>query len=152
MAALLKKGVCAACKANCRNTSGAPAIDDTYEDDSTLPVAMGGWCGHDNGRVTTSVAKKVAAFLLARPAVMHLDGLINKKDPLQVAYLFDHLINQRAPVQVEVTGLGDGHLEPAPQLRHDRSDDRALLFQRVHVPEQDVELDRTHIHRLLRRS
>jgi hypothetical protein len=95
----MPKGGCPDCKSFCRRTTGAPGpADDPFVQE--LPLGQGGWCGHDNDRVTASIAKKVAAFLLARPAVMHLDELINKKDPLQVAYLLRHLIDEAVPVQV----------------------------------------------------
>ena len=36
---------------------------------------------------------------------------------------------QHPAVQVQVPGLGDGHLEPPPQLRDDGPHDRPLLLQ-----------------------
>src|SRR4051794_28081473 len=41
----------------------------------------------------------------------------------------DRDTQQRPPVQIEMTGLGGGHLEPATQLGHDRTHDRPLLLE-----------------------
>ena len=46
-----------------------------------------------------------------------------------------------AAVQVETAGLGSSDLILASQLGNNRPDDSALLLQRVHIAEQDVELD-----------
>jgi hypothetical protein len=61
----------------------------------------GAWVGQqrDHG-VSISVVRRVQTFLQSRPAVLHLDELINKKDPLQVRYVMMRLIEERAPVQV----------------------------------------------------
>ena len=59
----------------------------------------GPWTGQQrNHGVNISVVRKVQTFLQSRPAVLHLDELINKKDPLQVRYLMMRLIEERAPV------------------------------------------------------
>lgn len=47
------------------------------------------------------------------------------------------------PVQVLVVGLGGRDGEGLAQVRHHGTYERALLLQRVHVREQQVELDRT---------
>lgn len=67
----------------------------------SLTNMHGGWAGplRDHG-LPGSVARKVASFLQARPAVLHADELINKKDAQQVRYLMQRLIAQRMPIQV----------------------------------------------------
>ena len=66
-----------------------------------LSLTHGGWCGPvRDGGVHPTVAKKVAGFMLSRPSVLHLDELINKKDPVQVRYLITRLTEQRTPIQV----------------------------------------------------
>lgn len=51
--------------------------------------------------VPPSCANKIAAFVIARPAVLHVDEILNnKKDPMQVRRLLPTLIKQRVPVQV----------------------------------------------------
>ena len=42
----------------------------------------------------------VQRFIEARPAVLHADDLINKKDALQVRYMLEEILRQRVPVQV----------------------------------------------------
>src|SRR3954470_22615308 len=54
--------------------------------------------------------------------------------------------NRRAPVQVEMVGLRDRYLEPSPQLPDDRPHYCSFFFERVHIPEQHVELDRRSEH------
>lgn len=62
----------------------------------------GGWCGPSRDlNVPSSCAFKVMSFVVARPAVLHIDEILNnKKDPLQVRFLLQKLIKQRVPVQV----------------------------------------------------
>ena len=83
--------------------STLPPDDDAEvdEDCTTLSLMVGGWCGptRDHG-VSTSCAHKVQTFLETRPAVLHMDEVVNKKDPIQVRYLLHELIKQRMPVQV----------------------------------------------------
>lgn len=50
------------------------------------------------------------------------------------------------PVQVLPIGLRDGDIESAPDLGHERAHHRALGLQRVHVAEQQVELDPSKPH------
>ena len=59
------------------------------------------WIGaaRDHG-VSVSVIRKVQCFLQSRQAVMKLDELINKKDPLQVRYMMLELLAQKSPIQV----------------------------------------------------
>src|SRR5690606_2676139 len=52
---------------------------------------------------------------------------------------------QRATVAVMFPALGGTHPE-ALQLGQDGPDHRTLLFQRMHVSEQDVELECTEVH------
>ena len=83
--------------------SDVPQNDSTDPDDdcSTLSLMHGGWCGPvRDGGVSTSCARNVKTFLELRPAVLHLDELINKKNETQVRYLMQELLRQRAPVQV----------------------------------------------------
>ena len=66
-----------------------------------LSLTHGGWCGPvRDGGVGPTMGKKVAGFLLARPSVLHVDELINKKDPVQVRYLLTKLTEQKTPIQV----------------------------------------------------
>jgi hypothetical protein len=52
--------------------------------------------------------------------------------------------DESPPMQVEMTGLGRGHVVAPPELRHDRPDDGPLLLQRPAVTEQEVELQRPY--------
>src|SRR4030095_2245909 len=49
-------------------------------------------------------------------------------------------------VQLEMINFGDAELEAPTQLRDQRAYQRALLLKRMHVAEQQVELQRTHPH------
>jgi len=49
--------------------------------------------------------------------------------------------DQRAAMQVEMTGFSRGDFEFAPQLRHDGADHGTLFLQRVDVAEQQVQLE-----------
>ncbi|KAL1518540.1 hypothetical protein AB1Y20_002829 [Prymnesium parvum] len=71
-------------------------------DGGLLSLMHGGWCGPSRGHgVPSSCEHKVTAFVIARPAVLHVDEILNnKKDPLQVRFLLHRLIKQRVPVQV----------------------------------------------------
>ena len=51
-------------------------------------------------QLTASVARKMQAFLQGRPGVLHLDEIINKKDPMQVRRLMDELMKHQIPIQV----------------------------------------------------
>ena len=84
------------------NHNGQDASKDLGPDGGRLSLMHGGWCGPmRDGNVPTSCARKVQAFLTARPAVLHIDEVLNnKKDPQQVRYLLQRLIKQRVPVQV----------------------------------------------------
>ena len=93
-----------------------------------LSTMQGAWTGipRDHG-VTVSVIRKVQTFLQSRQAVMHLDLLINKKDPLEVRYLMHHVLAQRMPVQV-------AFLQGAVPLQHDDLFPRLLdLLERCPV-------------------
>jgi hypothetical protein len=50
------------------------------------------------------------------------------------------------PVQVGVTRLGGGDIEAPPQLRHDGPHHGALLLQRAHIPEEQVNDKRSDNH------
>ena len=50
----------------------------------------------------------------------------------------DRHAHQRPPVQLEMPCLCGTHLEPAPELSHDRPHDRPLLLQRMNIPEQEI--------------
>jgi hypothetical protein len=67
-----------------------------------LSLSHGGWCGPlRDQNVPVSCARKVQVFLSARPAVLHIDEILNnKKDPMQVRFLLTRLIKHRVPVQV----------------------------------------------------
>ena len=56
-----------------------------HDDTEHLTYMHAGWAGQfrEYG-VTPSVLRKVLTFLQTRPAVLHADELINKKDQLQV--------------------------------------------------------------------
>lgn len=53
-----------------------------------------------------------------------------------------------SPVQVEMPGLRDGHVETPADLGEHGPDDRPLLLQRTHVTEQDVEFQGAYEHGL----
>ena len=91
-----EESVCTRCKVHC-SYAGTQEEAITEED---LAVSLGGWCGPRRERLSTSVARRVQAYLQARSAVLHLDELINKKDPLQVGYLLQRLLLHQSPVQV----------------------------------------------------
>ena len=75
--------------------------EDEDGEELALTNFNAGWCGpvRDHS-IPGSVARKVAAFLQARPAVLHIDELINKKEPVQVRYLLQQVLKQRTPIQV----------------------------------------------------
>jgi hypothetical protein len=58
--------------------------------------------------------------------------------------------DEGAAVQVEMAGLGDRDGVPALELGHDGPDHRALLLDRADLPEEQIELERTHVHLGLR--
>lgn len=67
-----------------------------------LSLMHGGWCalGREQS-VPSSCERKVTAFVVSRPAVLHIDEVLNnKKDPFQVRFLLQRLIKRRVPVQV----------------------------------------------------
>jgi hypothetical protein len=75
--------------------------DDPDNDCETLSLMHGGWCGPvRDGGVSTSCARSVKTVLEMRPAVLHADEIINKKDQTQVRYLLTELLRQKVPVQV----------------------------------------------------
>ena len=76
-------------------------VHEVGEDDR-LTFMHAGWAGEPRDyRINNpSVIRKVMAFIEQRPAVLHNDELINKKDPLQVRYLMERLLKYKMPVQV----------------------------------------------------
>lgn len=88
--------VCPLCKVHCSypGTSAEPASEDS------LALAHGGWCGPRRDQLAGGVSRRVQAFLQARTSVLHCDDIINKKDPVQVGYLLQKLLQHRSPVQV----------------------------------------------------
>ena len=71
------------------------------EEEKRLTFTDAAWAGqHRDYGVTKSVMSKIQVFAHMRPAVLHADELINKKDQLQVRYLMQQLIRLRMPVQV----------------------------------------------------
>lgn len=80
-----------------------PEADNDDPDDGAADLTLmhGGWCGptRDHG-ISTSCARKVQSFLETRPAVLHIDEVVNKKDELQVRHLLHEMLRQRIPVQV----------------------------------------------------
>ena len=91
-----EEDVCALCKVHCSypGTSAEPASEDS------LALAYGGWCGPRRDQLAGGVSRRVQAFLQARATVLHCDDIINKKDPVQVGYLLQKLLQHRSPVQV----------------------------------------------------
>ena len=72
-----------------------------FDNEEHLTYMYAGWAGQfrEYG-VTPSVLRKVLTFLQTRPAVLHADELINKKDQLQVRFLMYQMIKHKMPVQV----------------------------------------------------
>ena len=91
-----EEDVCALCKVHCSypGMSAEPASEDS------LALAYGGWCGPRRDQLAGGVSRRVQAFLQARATVLHCDDIINKKDPVQVGYLLQKLLQHRSPVQV----------------------------------------------------
>jgi hypothetical protein len=52
----------------------------------------------------------------------------------------------RPSMQLEMINFGDAEFEALADLCYQRADQRALLLQRMHIAEQQVELQRTHPH------
>lgn len=91
-------GVCQKCKVHC-TCAGRPSA--SLDEDEVLATSAGQWC-ETAGRssLTASVARRLQAFLQARPGVLHLDEIINKKDPMQVGKLMSELAKHQIPIQV----------------------------------------------------
>ena len=92
------EGVCQKCKVHC-SCPGRPSA--SLDEEDVLALSAGEWC-ETTGRssLTASVARKLQAFLQARPGVLHLDEIINKKDPMQVGRLVNELMKHQIPIQV----------------------------------------------------
>jgi hypothetical protein len=54
--------------------------------------------------------------------------------------------NRRPSVQLEMINFGDAELEAPTQFRDQRAYQGALFLQRMHIAEQQVELQRAHPH------
>ena len=93
---------CPRCKFFCLESARPDGgRDDSEQRARTLSFTHGGWCGQENDvGITSSTAKKVQTFIQSRPSVMHVDVLINKKDPQQVGFLLRQLLSLKVPVQV----------------------------------------------------
>ena len=96
---------CPRCKFFCRDTlledeQDLRACDEEEQARRELSLAHGGWvCDFAPPRVPPSVAKRVQEFVQLRPAVLHSDELIDKKDARQVELLLTELIAHNTPVQ-----------------------------------------------------
>ena len=66
-----------------------------------LTYKHGGWAGTPRDfQVSDTVIRTVSNFVQARPAVLHIDDLINKKKNNEVRFLASRLLEQRVPIQV----------------------------------------------------
>ena len=112
--------VCPLCKLHCSypGTSAEPASEDS------LALAHGGWCGPRRDQLAGGVSRRVQAFLQARTSVLHCDDIINKKDPVQVGYLLQKLLQHRSPVQV-------AFLQGAIPLQNEKLFPRLLDFLKL---------------------
>src|SRR5450432_857910 len=54
--------------------------------------------------------------------------------------------DQRPPMQVEMPRLGDRNLKRAPHLSNDGPHDRPLFLERLHIPEDEIDLKRPNPH------
>lgn len=96
---------CSRCKLYCRDSllDGEAARRQREQDEQLhreLALAHGGWCGHINARVPPSTAKKVQEFVQRRPAILHSDELIDKKDARHVEFLLQMIMVHGTSVQV----------------------------------------------------
>ena len=58
----------------------------------------------------------------------------------------NHVDRAGPPVQVEMIDFRDTELKALAYLSDQRTDQRALLLERMHIAEQQVELQCTHPH------
>ena len=96
---------CPWCKLYCRSSVVDPeesrhAREARIKIDRELALSNGGWAGQLNERLPLRVARKVQEFVQLRPAVLHSDELIDKKDAKQVKLLLEELLAHELPVQV----------------------------------------------------
>ena len=92
--------VCPLCKVHCSYQGEDLVLRQGEVTEDSLALAHAGWCGPRRDKLPASVMRRVQAFLQARSAVLHLDDIINKKDPQQVNYLLQRLLQHQSPVQV----------------------------------------------------